>query len=218
MKSKYKFYAVAKGRETGIFDTGWDTVEDYVYKFTGCKYAGFNDRKKAEDFMEANGCDKHGNMLHISLEIDPNISAVTGTTFIGGTDGTRINTNSGVLQNLCSARKDEVSFPGTMDYVREGIQNMDGIDVAVMDLKGTKPDIGYAPELELNATDIQFVVENSRRLSSDHKILIKGHNIKFPNGKKPFAAQICVINKAIEALNGGDNALLESPTGTGIYM
>ena len=42
-----------------------------------------------------------------------------------------------------------------------------------------------------------------------------GVRIKFPAGKKPFAPQIAVMSKAISSLSKAENALLESPTGTG---
>ena len=44
---------------------------------------------------------------------------------------------------------------------------------------------------------------------------ICGHDIFFPPGKSPFSAQKSVISKALIAMNKGQNALLESPTGTG---
>lgn len=44
---------------------------------------------------------------------------------------------------------------------------------------------------------------------------IYGHDVFFPEGKLPFSAQKSVISKALIALNKGQNALLESPTGTG---
>ena len=46
-------------------------------------------------------------------------------------------------------------------------------------------------------------------------LMIGGVRIRFPAGKKPFPPQISVMSKAISALSKGENALLESPTGTG---
>jgi Rad3-related DNA helicase len=51
--------------------------------------------------------------------------------------------------------------------------------------------------------------------SSTGAISIQGYSVLFPKEKKPFAAQLAVINKALFALKNGHNALLESPTGTG---
>lgn len=44
---------------------------------------------------------------------------------------------------------------------------------------------------------------------------INGFSVLFPEGKKPFAPQLAVISKVLKALKDGENALLESPTGTG---
>ena len=44
---------------------------------------------------------------------------------------------------------------------------------------------------------------------------INGFSILFPEGKKPFAPQLAVISKVLKALKDKENALLESPTGTG---
>lgn len=44
---------------------------------------------------------------------------------------------------------------------------------------------------------------------------IHGYSVRFPEGRKPFSAQLSVISKVLQALKEGKNALLESPTGTG---
>lgn len=46
-------------------------------------------------------------------------------------------------------------------------------------------------------------------------IRIQGHSVIFPDGRKPFPAQLAVISKVLQALKEKKNALLESPTGTG---
>jgi hypothetical protein len=56
--------------------------------------------------------------------------------------------------------------------------------------------------------------------SNDHvddtnAIRIGGFSVLFPDGKKPFPAQLAVISKVLQALREKKNALLESPTGTG---
>jgi regulator of telomere elongation helicase 1 len=46
-----------------------------------------------------------------------------------------------------------------------------------------------------------------------HKVIIEGIEIWFP--KKPYGPQKIYMEKVIEALNKGQYAALESPTGTG---
>ena len=48
-----------------------------------------------------------------------------------------------------------------------------------------------------------------------NKYTIGGFDVLFPAGKKPFPSQFAVISHVLKALNAKENALLESPTGTG---
>ena len=50
---------------------------------------------------------------------------------------------------------------------------------------------------------------------SSNSFSICGFHVHFPLGKTPFPSQFAVMSKVLLALNKGDNALLESPTGTG---
>ncbi len=45
--------------------------------------------------------------------------------------------------------------------------------------------------------------------------VILGYDVVFPQGKKPFPSQIAVISKCLMAFRKHQNALIESPTGTG---
>ncbi|GMF41298.1 unnamed protein product [Phytophthora fragariaefolia] len=45
--------------------------------------------------------------------------------------------------------------------------------------------------------------------------MIMGHRVEFPRGKRPFPAQLAVMNKVLTALKTEQHALLESPTGSG---
>jgi len=56
------------------------------------------------------------------------------------------------------------------------------------------------------------LVKNSR---SEGGVVIGGVRIFFPSGKEPFPPQKAVMNTALLALKNRQNALLESPTGTG---
>ena len=44
---------------------------------------------------------------------------------------------------------------------------------------------------------------------------ISGYKVKFPFGKRPFPSQFSVMGQTLRALHTQQNALLESPTGTG---
>ncbi|GMF19040.1 unnamed protein product [Phytophthora lilii] len=45
--------------------------------------------------------------------------------------------------------------------------------------------------------------------------MIMGYSVEFPRGKRPFPAQLAVMNKVLAALKTEQHALLESPTGSG---
>ena len=49
---KRKFYAVAVGRETGIFST-WDQCKEQVNGYPGSKYKGFLFRQEAEAYLNS---------------------------------------------------------------------------------------------------------------------------------------------------------------------
>ncbi len=53
--AKKKFYAVASGRETGIFST-WPEAEAQVKGFGGAKFKGFVSRAEAEAWVADPGC------------------------------------------------------------------------------------------------------------------------------------------------------------------
>lgn len=48
-----------------------------------------------------------------------------------------------------------------------------------------------------------------------HELRIASVPVRFPLGKKPFPTQLALMAKMLSALRQGENALLESPTGTG---
>ena len=48
------FYAVAKGRKTGIFHT-WPECQEQVVKFKGARYKKFDSKEAAEEFIKLHG-------------------------------------------------------------------------------------------------------------------------------------------------------------------
>ncbi|KAG7384281.1 Fanconi anemia group J protein [Phytophthora pseudosyringae] len=48
-----------------------------------------------------------------------------------------------------------------------------------------------------------------------NRFMIMGYSVEFPQGKRPFPAQLAVMNKVLTALKTEQHALLESPTGSG---
>ena len=48
----FLFYAVAVGRETGVFDT-WARTHEAVYRYPGACYKGFHDSAQAAMFIQA---------------------------------------------------------------------------------------------------------------------------------------------------------------------
>lgn len=49
-----KYYAVKKGKKTGIFTT-WDECKKYVTGFSGAEYKSFKNREDAEKYLNKNG-------------------------------------------------------------------------------------------------------------------------------------------------------------------
>lgn len=50
MDSEVKFYAVKKGRKTGIFNT-WEECKEQVHKFSGCKFKSFSSYEEAAAYL-----------------------------------------------------------------------------------------------------------------------------------------------------------------------
>ncbi|TYZ67410.1 hypothetical protein PybrP1_000469 [[Pythium] brassicae (nom. inval.)] len=48
-----------------------------------------------------------------------------------------------------------------------------------------------------------------------NSVMVMGYSVDFPQGKRPFPAQLAVMNSVLQALKSGQHALLESPTGSG---
>ncbi len=57
------------------------------------------------------------------------------------------------------------------------------------------------------------LISSQSELAQHHQVNILGTDVYFP--KKPYDIQIAYMSKVIESLEKGQNALLQSPTGTG---
>ena len=64
---------------------------------------------------------------------------------------------------------------------------------------------------EQNCGEIGYV--NWTMQPADHSIVISGVTVRFPY--EPYDVQVEFMRNTINALEAGENALLESPTGTG---
>ena len=51
--SKRKFYAVRKGKKTGIFNT-WDECKEQVNGYSGAEYKSFTLKEEAEEYIGLN--------------------------------------------------------------------------------------------------------------------------------------------------------------------
>ncbi|KAG7398901.1 Fanconi anemia group J protein [Phytophthora boehmeriae] len=67
--------------------------------------------------------------------------------------------------------------------------------------------VGVVQQQELEAASAPPPPEN--------RVMVMGFNVAFPEGKRPFPAQLAVMNKVLTALKTSQHALLESPTGSG---
>ena len=63
MKNNNKYYAVAKGREIGIFDS-WKRVKPLVEGYSGAKYKSFQTLSKAQNYLSTTPTDQVSNPLY----------------------------------------------------------------------------------------------------------------------------------------------------------
>ncbi len=86
--AKKKFYAVRKGRETGIFDT-WPEAQKLVSGFPGAEYKSFKTREEAEAFLnlEHPGADLQQDTETLNAHIEEEISTLSPKKVIAFIDG-----------------------------------------------------------------------------------------------------------------------------------
>ncbi|TMW57821.1 hypothetical protein Poli38472_014424 [Pythium oligandrum] len=73
----------------------------------------------------------------------------------------------------------------------------------------------WSTSLAMSTPETQPADAMAPPVEEENKVMIMGYNVVFPAGKKPFPAQLAVMNKVLLALKTGQHALLESPTGSG---
>lgn len=86
-----KYYAVAKGRETGIF-TDWNITKEHVNGYPGAIYKSFTSRDSATEYLKGNG-------LIITPSIAPSIAnspQIIDNILYAYTDGSHSNQYGGV--------------------------------------------------------------------------------------------------------------------------
>lgn len=103
-----KYYAVARGRQTGIF-TDWSTTKSLVDGFTGARYKGFTTRAAAEEWlahMQVSGQQRShartSSMVQAPTREAANASVTAAETIQVFTDGGSRNTgnvNGGHVRN-----------------------------------------------------------------------------------------------------------------------
>lgn len=49
-RKRERFYAVKKGRETGIFND-WETAKSQIHRYSGCLYRGFDNEREAKEWL-----------------------------------------------------------------------------------------------------------------------------------------------------------------------
>lgn len=88
-----KYYAVAKGRKTGIFST-WNECKKNVHGFPGAKFKSFTTKKEAENFID-NGKKKYSIINNTSFDVnsvedDEKVYAYVDGSFVPGAYGSGV--------------------------------------------------------------------------------------------------------------------------------
>lgn len=99
MAAKKNYYAVAKGRQTGIFET-WGDCQKQVTGYSGAVFKGFPTKEGAIAFLESNGLSvETGAVVHQHLQKPSSGNAKTCMAFTDGSfnAGTRVYGFGGFL-------------------------------------------------------------------------------------------------------------------------
>lgn len=87
--AKTKYYAIRKGRKTGIFQTAWSEVQKLISGYPGAEYKSFDNKADAEEFLrQKSGRNLAGkNINEINREITDAIKNLDNSSVIIFTDG-----------------------------------------------------------------------------------------------------------------------------------
>lgn len=121
------FYAVAVGRQTGIFTQPWTVVCKYVSGYSGAKYKGFKTQSEAEKYMKLYSTDvrpeasiepseaytETDESQRVSIEIDEKS---------GNLPGLHIYTDGGHHSYITPDGKKKVGSASAVVVVREGVE------------------------------------------------------------------------------------------------
>ena len=112
------FYAVAIGRQTGIFTQPWTVVCKYVSGYSGAKYKGFKTRNEAEKYMKMYS-------LSAALEDTKGMSSTSTEETdekSGNLPGLHLYTDGGHHSYVASDGKKKVGSASAVVVVRDGVE------------------------------------------------------------------------------------------------
>lgn len=122
-----KFYAVRKGKKTGIFRT-WDACKAVVTGFSGAEYKSFLTEAEAEEYMGIGAqehADEHEDTLSFAF-VDGSFNGVSGVYGYGGFlehDGIReILQGSGTDSDMAAMRNVAGEVLGSMAAIQKAIE------------------------------------------------------------------------------------------------
>lgn len=160
-----KYYAVRKGRETGIF-TAWSQVKPLINGFSGAQHKSFTNIDSAQSYLMSDGTSS-------PLSTSPNIS-------VPSPDGLRRSFDG---LNTASADSENNSFEGQYDVIiyTDGSANQEGggygvvfskDNTAISTFKGQLP-IDQYPKPTNNQAELYAILIALQESSEYQKILIR---------------------------------------------
>lgn len=125
------FYAVAVGRQTGIFTQPWNVVCKYVNGYSGAKYKGFKTMREAEKYMASFGSPASPSpkaTASRSTDVDSPIATSAAASEgvdnekLGNLPGLHLYTDGGHHKYTTPGGKTAVGTAASVVVVRDGIE------------------------------------------------------------------------------------------------